>query len=110
MAIYLFQYKVQQLKDVYDVDFYNHLFQLEMCKETNEFLHEREDHCHVLKRITGCLRSGSMPGIDLCCFREALHDPKTGLTYEALTGKQKQSVPLVAFGHHIPFFVMLIVR
>ena len=44
-----------------------------------------------IKRITGCLHSGSILGIDLHCFREALHDPKTGLTYEA--GKQKQSVP-----------------
>ena len=26
-------------------------------------------------------------------MREALHDPTTGLTYEALTGKNKQSVP-----------------
>ena len=26
-------------------------------------------------------------------FRDALHDPSTGLTYEALTGKPKQSVP-----------------
>ena len=26
-------------------------------------------------------------------MRDALHDPTTGLTYEALTGKNKQSVP-----------------
>ena len=26
-------------------------------------------------------------------MRDALHDPSTGLTYEALTGKNKQSVP-----------------
>ena len=58
------------------------------CAETNEFQHKREDHCHVLKRIMWCLRSGLIPGIDLCCFREALHDPKTGIKYEALTGKQ----------------------
>ena len=32
-------------------------------------------------------------GIDLCYFRDALHDPQAGLTYEAVTGKNKQSVP-----------------
>ena len=26
-------------------------------------------------------------------MRDALHDPSTGLTYESLTGKNKQSVP-----------------
>ena len=40
-----------------------------------------------------CLREGRIPGIDLPYFRHALHDPSTGLTYEALTGKNKQSVP-----------------
>ena len=74
------------------VDFYNYLFQPETCEETNEQLHEREDDCHVLKRITGCLWFGSIPGIDLPCFN-VFHDPDTGLTYEELTGKQKQSVP-----------------
>lgn len=64
-----------------------------MCNETNEFLHEREDHCHVLKRITEWLRSGVIPNVNLCFFGDGLHDSNTGLTYEALTGKQKQSVP-----------------
>ena len=76
MAIYLFRHKIKELKDN-DVDFYNHLFQPEVCNETNEFLHEREDHCHVPKRITGCLCSGSIPNIDLYRFKEALHDPNT---------------------------------
>ena len=31
--------------------------------------------------------------INLCYFRDALHNTSTGLAYEALTGKQKQSVP-----------------
>ena len=53
-----------------------------------------EDHNHLLKRIIVRLRKGLIPGIDLCYMREALHDP-TGLTYEALTGKNKQSVPIV---------------
>lgn len=55
--------------------------------------HEREDHNHVLKRIAMCVRNGSVPGIDLEHFVEALHDPTTGLTYTALNGQHKQSVP-----------------
>lgn len=47
----------------------------------------------MLKRIVNCLREGHIPGVDLRYLRDALHDPTTGLTYEALTGKNKQSVP-----------------
>jgi hypothetical protein len=46
-----------------------------------------------LERIIACLRDGLIPGIDLRYLKRALHDPTTGLTYEALTGKNKQSVP-----------------
>lgn len=34
-----------------------------------------------------------MPDVDVRPFVEALHDPSTGLTYTALTGQRKQSVP-----------------
>ena len=60
---------------------------------SQERVHHCEDHNHLLKRITVCLREGLIPGIDLRYMREVLHDPSTGLTYEALTGKNKQSVP-----------------
>lgn len=60
---------------------------------TLEFIHHREDHNHLLKRIISCLREGLIPGVDLRYMRDALHNPTTGLTYEALTGKNKQSVP-----------------
>ena len=93
MAIYLFRHKIEQLKQDCDVDFSQHLYQPKVCELTGEFLHEREDYNHVLKRITECLRTGSIPGVNLCYFRDALHDSSTGLTYEALTGKQKRSVP-----------------
>lgn len=56
-------------------------------------MHQREDHNHLLKRIIACLREGLIPGVDLCHFRDALHDSQTGLTYEAVSGKNKQSVP-----------------
>ena len=47
----------------------------------------------MLKHIAECLRLGLILRVNLCHFRDALHDPSTGLTYEALTGKQKQLVP-----------------
>ena len=56
-------------------------------------IHHCEDHNHLLKHIVSRLREGLIPGIDSRYLRDALHDPATGLTYEALTGKNKQSVP-----------------
>lgn len=52
-----------------------------------------EDHNHLLKCVCTRLREGTIPGLDLRHLRDALHDPATGVTYEALTGKYKQSVP-----------------
>jgi hypothetical protein len=75
------------------INFKGNLYVPEKVPETEEYFHEREDHNHILKRITTCARSGYIPKIDLRYFRDALHDPNTGLTYEALTGKRKQSVP-----------------
>ncbi|XP_020616840.1 uncharacterized protein LOC110054820 isoform X3 [Orbicella faveolata] len=70
-----------------------HPWKTEKSPGTGEFFHERGDHNHVLKRITTCAREGCIPSVGLQYFRDALHDDKTGLTYEALTGKRKQSVP-----------------
>ena len=73
-------------------DFSTNLCQPE--KDVNgELIHHREDHNHLLKRIAVRLREGLIPGVDLRYLRDALHDPSTGLTYEALRGKNKQSVP-----------------
>ena len=59
-------------------------------KDVNdERIHHREDHNHLLKRIVSCIRGGHIPGIDLMHFKDALHDATT----EALTGKNKQSIP-----------------
>ena len=60
------------------VDFSKHLYQPEQCEVTGEFIHKREDHNHVLKRITECLRSGEIPGVDVRHFVEALHDAESG--------------------------------
>lgn len=95
MAIYLYRSRLQELKNNLDdpADFYNNMYQPEKDTHTNEFVHHREDHNHLLKRVISRLREGYIPNFDLRCLREALRDPSTGLTYEALTGKNKQSVP-----------------
>ena len=93
-AIYLYRKKISDLKHLEKdpADFDAHLYQPEK-NEQGEFVHHREDHNHLLKRVVSCLRDGRIPGIDLRYLRDALHDPSTGLTYESLTGKNKQSVP-----------------
>lgn len=95
MAIYLYRSCLQELKNNTNdpADFYNNLYQPEKDVRTNEYVHHREDHNHLLKRVISCLREGYIPNFDLRCLREALHDHSTGLTYESLTGKNKQSVP-----------------
>jgi hypothetical protein len=74
------------------VNFSNHLYLPEFDPDTGEFFHDREDHNHLLKRITNCLRSGEIPNVNLQHFRDALHDARSGLTKTALTGINKQFV------------------
>ncbi|XP_028416819.1 uncharacterized protein LOC114541027 [Dendronephthya gigantea] len=95
MEIYLYRSSFQELKNNLDspADFYNFMYQPEKDVRTNEYVHHREDHNHLLKRVISRVREGYIPNFDLRCLREALCDPSTGLTYEALTGKNKQSVP-----------------
>ena len=94
MAIYLFRKKIADLRhhESNPADFCHNLNQPEK-DASGEFIHHREDHNHLLKRIITRLREGYIPGLDLRSLRDALHDAATGLTYEALTGKNKQSVP-----------------
>ena len=61
-------------------------------EDTQEFFHEREDHCHILKRIWKHTREGGPEGLNLKGFDDALLDSSTGLTHAALTGERKQSV------------------
>ena len=92
-AIYLYRKEIDDLKIFKNdpADFDAFLYQSEK-DELGEYIHHREDHNH-LKRIVACLRDRLIPGVDLRDLRYALHDASTGLTYEALTGKNKQSVP-----------------
>ena len=94
MAILLYRKKIDDLRNhpTDPADFSKHLYQPEKGPD-GERVHHREDHNHLLKRICSRLREGHIPGLDLRHLRDALHDPSTGLTYEALTGKNKQSVP-----------------
>ena len=92
MAFYFYHYEVlEYIKN--GVNFKEHLYVPEVDEITGEQLHEREDHNHVLKRITACTRAGSIPDVDLRAFVACLNAPNTGLTYSALTGQHKQLVP-----------------
>ncbi|XP_035664234.1 uncharacterized protein LOC118407808 [Branchiostoma floridae] len=65
-------------------------------KDGLNYLHRREDHCHLLKRIAGHLRKEPPRWFDHHALEEALHpqdgEPKPGLTEAALFGFRKQSV------------------
>ena len=91
MAIFIFRKKTADFT-AQGVNFKEHLYVPEK-DENGEPQHEREDHNHVLKRIAGCFRTNYVPTVDTSAFVGAMNDPHTGLTYTALTGKRKQSVP-----------------
>ena len=95
MAIYLYRFEIRRLSKLEcdRANFFDFLYQPEIDTVTKEFVHQREDHNHLLKRVIASLREGNIPGFDLRFMRDALHDPSTGLTYESLTGKNKQSIP-----------------
>ena len=86
-----FRHRLQQLEEQ-GVDFYYHLYVLEMDPLTGFFYHERGDHCHVLKRIWKHTQEGVPENFNVLAFDAALMDPNTGLTHAALTGVRKQSV------------------
>ena len=51
---------------------------------TNDFFHEGEDHCHILKRIWKHKRKKGPEGMNVQGFDDAVRDPTTGLTLAAL--------------------------
>ena len=85
MASYLNRHSVQEFTRN-GVDFREHLYVPEVDEKNGEHFDEREDHNHVLKRITACTGAGYILGIDLRAFVACLNAPGTGLTYTALTG------------------------
>ena len=74
------------------VDFSMYLYVPEFDDQTQEYYHEREDHCHILKRIWKHTREGGPDGFNLQGLDDALLDSSTGMTQAALTGERKQSV------------------
>ena len=73
-------------------DFSLYMYIPEVDPTTGKVHHEREDHCHILKRIAKHTREGAYMKLNLDAFDEAMRDPKTALTHTALVGKRKQSV------------------
>ena len=74
MVIYLFRHEIKSQAEK-GIEFRNSLVVPEVDADTQEKLHQQEDHNHLLKRIVGCLRQGSIPGFQVKFLRDALHDP-----------------------------------
>ena len=84
MTIYLYRFEIRCLSKLEcdRANFFDFLYQPEIDTVTKDFVHQREDHNHLLKRVIASLREGNIPGFDLRFMCDALHDPSTGLTYE----------------------------
>ena len=91
VATYRFRHTINEYKQE-GVDFSCHLYVPEFDEQTGEYFHEREDHCHILKRIWRHTREEGPPGCNLQGFDDAMLHPGTGITQAALTGERKQSV------------------
>jgi hypothetical protein len=74
------------------IDFSTYIFVPEFDQNSGEYFHEKEDHCHMLKRIWKHKREGGPEGFNLQGLDDAMMDSSTWLTHAALTGERKQSV------------------
>lgn len=91
VATYRYRHKLKEYKEE-GIDFSCYLYVPEVDPTTGEVFHEREDHCHILKRIWKHTREGGPDFCDVTSFDAAMMDPSTGLTHAALVGERKQSV------------------
>ena len=91
VAIYRFRHRVEKYQDN-AIDFSIYMYVPELDPTTGDIFHEREDHCHILKRIWKDAREGGPDDCDITAFDAATMDPGTGLTHAALTRECKQSV------------------
>ena len=91
VATYRYRHRIEELK-TQGVDFTTYLYVPEMDPITGDYFHEREDHCHILKRIWKHTREKGPEGTNLQGFDDAVCDSSTGLTLAALRGERKQSV------------------
>ena len=92
VATYRYRHRIQQFKEE-GHDFSCYMYVPELDPTTGAVFHEREDHCHILKRIWKHTREGGPDFLDVNSFDAAMMDPNTGLTHAALVGERKQSVP-----------------
>ena len=92
VATYCYRHRIQKFKEE-GHDFSCYMYVPELDPTTGAVFHEREDHCHILKRIWKHTREGGPDFLDVTSFDAAMMDPNTGLTHAALVGEQKQSVP-----------------
>ena len=80
MAQYTYVHKINTFYQQ-GINFINYGYCPEICPETNEAFHEKEDHGHLLKRLTNSFREGNVVGYESPVkFVECLRDPDTGLT------------------------------
>ncbi|XP_077996424.1 uncharacterized protein LOC144449720 [Glandiceps talaboti] len=63
LATYIFRWKVHNYSQN-GVDFEKYLYVPELDSQTQEYHMDREDHGHLLKRLTTCLRNGAIPDVD----------------------------------------------
>ena len=92
VATYRYRHSIQQFKEE-GHDFSSYMYVPEVDPTTGAVFHEREDHCHILKRIWKHTGEGGPDFLDVTSFDAAMMDPNTGLTHAALVGERKQSVP-----------------
>ncbi|KAK3750305.1 hypothetical protein QZH41_001769 [Actinostola sp. cb2023] len=65
------------------VDFRTYMYVPEVDPVTGDVYHEREDHCHILKRIWKHTRECGPAGMNLNGFDDAMLDPENGYASEA---------------------------
>lgn len=85
VATFRYRNRIAELKKE-GADFSMHVYVPEVDPITGDFYHEREDHCHILKRIWKHTREKGPEGFNLEGFDKAVLDPTTGLTLAALRG------------------------
>lgn len=90
VTAFCYRYRIGELKRE-GADFSMHVYVTKVDPITGDFYYKREDHCHILKRISKHTGEKGLVGFD-----KAVLDPTTGLAIAAHWGERKQSVPETA--------------
>ncbi len=91
ISTFRFRQKIEVLKSE-GTDFSKNLHVPEVDSITGDVFYHREDHNHILKRISFHTRDGGFAKIDVARFHEAMKCKDTDLDYHALIGTRKQNV------------------